>query len=51
MTSYRADKLVIDTHAGNTDAGNDNARRPKWPRVMADKHTQNANGNGKILIR
>ena len=26
MTSYRADKQVIDTH---TDTGNDNTRRPK----------------------
>ena len=28
MTSYRADKQVIDTHT-HTDTGNDNTRRPK----------------------
>ena len=34
--SYAVDKQVIDTHMDTdryTDAGDDNTRRPNWPRV------------------
>ena len=44
MTSYRADKEVIDTHT-QTDTANDNTRRPKL--ASGNKNGRNAVNTGE----